>query len=234
MRYAFDQKTGLSVAALWARRYGLTEKQYSVGIDRRITDDLFGYARASITPAAEFLASRTLSVGAEWKLPHGDGQFPSSRVLVDCSAARYAPGTVQSASVGLNQDTGLRLAMLRLPRAGSSGNILEAKDAGSSIVVTPRYSITRNLNGHWTRGWQFRLAGDFSANWHWDLGYADSRESLSSTVFDFLREVRNRAVFVGWMAEFSPVFGVRVDLSHEWSPGSPARNTAHVGVITRF
>ncbi len=121
-----------------------------------------------------------------------------------------SPGTAHSLWLGFRQATGRR------------------------IDVTVKALASRNLNAHWTRGWQMRLDGDPSELWHWNLGYADSRESLSSTVYDFTRELRHRAVFGGFYRELSPRLGVRIDLTHEWSPGQAARNALHAGIVTHF
>ncbi len=210
LRYALDRKTGLALATAWADRYDLTDRQYTLGIDRRFTDNLFGYARGSVTPAADFFARRALALGGEWRVRTGTEALPPTVLLADYRASGYAPGTAHSLALGVTQYSTHRVA------------------------ITAKYLISRNLNGHWTEGWQLRLDGEPSDRWRWDLGYSDSKESLSATLIDYTRELRNRAVFAGLFREFSPVFGVRLDFSHEWSPGSPARHTLHVGLVTRF
>jgi YaiO family outer membrane protein len=210
LRYALDKKTGLAFSAQWARRFGLTDEQYSLGFDRRFGDAGSGYARASATPAADFFARRMLDLGGEWRARVGNEKLPPTVLLLDYRAAGYAPGTAHSLWLGVAQSTTRRVA------------------------VTAKYLFSRNLNHRWTRGWQARLDGEPSERWRWSLGYADSKESLSSTVFDFTRELRTRAVFGGFYREFSPAFGLRLDLAHEWSPGGPARNALHAGFVTRF
>lgn len=210
LRYALDKKTGVAFSAQWAKRFGLTDEQYSLGLDRRFTDAASGYVRASATPAADFFAKHMLDLGGEWRARAGDAQLPPTVLLLDYRAATYAPGTAHSLWLGVTQYTTRRVA------------------------VTAKYLFSRNLNDRWTQGWQARLDGEPSERWRWSLGYADSKESLSSTVFDFTRELRTRAVFGGFYREFSPALGLRLDLTREWSPGSPARNALHAGLVTRF
>ncbi|MCX6944570.1 MAG: YaiO family outer membrane beta-barrel protein [Opitutales bacterium] len=210
LRYSVDKKTGISLNAGWARRFDLVDQQYSLGIDRRVTDTLFAYARTSATPAADFFARHMLSAGGEWRVRNGTALFPPTVLLLDYRAAAYAPGTAHSLWLGVTQYT------------------------THHVSVTARGLVSRNLNQHWTRGWQLRLDGDAFVQWRWDLGYSDTKESLSSTVFDFTQELRNRSVFAGIYREFSPSLALRLDLSHEWTPGNPARNTLHVGLVTRF
>lgn len=210
LRYAFDKKTGLTLSAQRARRFGLTDEQYSLGLDRRFSDTVAGYVRASATPAADFFARHMLDLGGEWRVRPGNGKLPPTVLRLDYRAATYAPGTAHSLWLGVTPYPTHRVA------------------------VTGKYLFSRNLNNRWTRGWQVRFDGEPSERWRWNLGYADSRESLSSTVFDFTRELRTRAVFGGFYREFSPALGVRLDLTREWSPGVPARNALHAGLVTRF
>lgn len=210
LRYALDKKTGLSLGTNWARRFSMDNQQYALGIDRRFTDRANGYARATVTPGADFFARRGLAVGGDWTARKATDDLGPTLLLADYRTSVYGPGTSQGFSLGLTQYTKHRIA------------------------GTAKMGFSRNLNGHWTRGWQVRLDGDPSETWRWNLGYADSRESLSATVYDFIRELRNQAIFGGLFHEFSPALGLRVDLSHEWTPGSPARNTLHAGITTRF
>jgi YaiO family outer membrane protein len=210
LRYAVDKRTGVSLAAAWARRYHLTDEQYTLGLDRRLTDDLFGYARASVTPQADFFAQQLYAAGGEWRIHPASERLAATVLLADVRAATYAPGTAYSCWLGVTQYTKRRVA------------------------VTARYLISRNLNEHWTNGWQVRLDGEPTERWRWQVGYSDSKESLSSTIVDYVRELRNCAVFAGVYREFTPSFGVRLDLSHEWSPGTYGRNNLHVGIVTRF
>jgi YaiO family outer membrane protein len=210
LRYALDRKTGLSIGTAWAHRFGLDDQQLSAGVDRRFTDNLSGYARGTATPSADFFARRSLGAGGEWRFRRGTAQLPASVFLADYRASTYGPGTAHSLAVGLMQY------------------------ATAKVSVTAKYLLSRNLNGLWTEGWQVRLDGDPDDYWHWKVGYADSKESLSATLIDYTREVRNLAVFAGIYHEFSPAFGLRLDAAHEWTPGAPARNTLHVGLVTRF
>lgn len=210
LRYAIDRKTGLAFATAWAHRFDLTDQQYSLAVDRRFTDDLTGQARGSVTPAADFFARQTLEAGGEWRFRKGTEGLPPTVLLADGRVSRYAPGTAHSLALGLTQYSTHRVA------------------------VTAKYLLSRNLNGHWTQGWQLRLDGEPSDRWRWNLGYADSKESLSATLIDYTRELRNRAVFAGIFREFSPALGLRLDLAHEWTPGTSARNTLHAGLVTRF
>lgn len=210
LRYAADKKTGLSLGTTWARRFNMSNQQYSAGVDRRFTDRANGYARATLTPGADFFARRSLAVGGDWTARKATDELGPTVLLADVRASTYGLGTALGYSVGVTQYTKHRFA------------------------GTAKVGFSRNLNGHWTNGWQVRLDGDPSETWRWNLGYADSRESLSATIYDYIRELRNQAIFGGLFHEFSPTWGLRVDLSHEWSPGAPARNTLHAGFTTRF
>ena len=210
LRYALDSQTGLSVTSAWARRYGLVDQQYSLGLDRRVTDPLFVYARASFTPRADFFAQRGLAVGGEWRVRPGTKALPPTVLLFDYRISTYEPGTAHSIWLGVTQYT------------------------SHGVAVTAKTLLSRNLNGHWTGGWLARLDGDINPQWRWDLGYADTTESLSSTIYDFTRSLRYHSAFGGIYREFSPGFALRLDLAHEWSPGNPARHTLHVGIVTRF
>jgi len=53
-------------------------------------------------------------------------------------------------------------------------------------------------------------------------------------VIDFTRRLRTRAVFGGIYYEFSPVLGVRFDLTHEWAASLPDRNAVNASLTTRF
>lgn len=210
LRYALDKRTGLALAAAWARRFDLTDNQVGLGVDHRFDENTAGYLRAAVTPAADFLAERLWETGGEWRVrPAGAGRLATS-LLADYRAATYAPGTAHSLWLGVAQATNHR------------------------VTVTVKMLFSRNLNARWTQGWQARLDGEPDERWRWNLGYADSHESLSSTVYDFTRDLRTRAVFGGLYRELSPVLGVRLDLTHEWSPGQPARHALHAGLVTHF
>ncbi|HYC70720.1 MAG TPA: tetratricopeptide repeat protein [Opitutaceae bacterium] len=210
LRYAIDKRTGASVAVEQAERFGLTDWLYSAGVDRRFSDDFSGTALASFTPDADFLARRTLALTGAWRARRGDDRLPPTLLLAEYKAATYDPGTAHSAWLGVTQYTTHRVA------------------------VTAKTLVSRNLNDRWTGGWQLRLDGEPADHWRWHLGYADSKESLSSTVFDLIRELRTRAVFAGWFYEFSPAFAIRLDAAHEWADGLPDRNAFHAGFTTRF
>ncbi len=210
LRYALNARTGLALNLERAHRFGADDTQGTLGLDRRFNDDWSGYARLSATPHAEFFAQHMLALGAAWRARPGDEDLPATVLLADYRAATYAPGTAHSLWLGATQ---------QLPR---------------HVALTGKVLATRNLNRHTTNGWQLRLDGEPNERWRWNLGYADSSESLSSTVFDFTRDLRTRAFFGGLARDFSLVRGVRVDLTHEWAEGVPTRNAIHVGVYTRF
>ncbi|WP_415910431.1 YaiO family outer membrane beta-barrel protein [Oleiharenicola sp. Vm1] len=210
LRYALDPRTGVALNLERAHRFGADDTQWTLGLDRRFNDDWSGYVRLSATPAADFFARHMLALGGAWRARKGDERLPPTLLLADYRAATYAPGTAHSLWLGATQYLNQRVAL--------TGKVL----------------FTRNLNRHYTDGWQLRLDGDPDERWHWNLGYADSSESLSSTVFDFTRELRTRAIFGGLARDFSLVRGIRVDLTHEWAGGAPTRNAIHVGVYTRF
>jgi YaiO family outer membrane protein len=210
LRYALDKKTGIALGAEWADRFDLEDTQYTLGVDRRFSDAVSGHVRLSATPSADFLAKHMLALGAAWRVRDGDTQLPPTVLLADYRAATYGPGTAHSLWLGLTQYTTLKVA------------------------VTAKLLATRNLNERWTDGWLVQLEGEPADHWRWHAGYADTTESLSSTVFDFTVARRTRAIFAGIYYEFSPVFGLRFDLTHEWAAGSPDRNAFHVGFTTRF
>lgn len=210
LRYALDRKTGLSVGVERADRFGVLDTAYAAGADRRFTDNLSGTARFTLTPEADFLPVRALDLGGIWRVRVGDHSLPGTLLLADYRAASYGPGTVHLAWYGVTQYLPFRVA------------------------VTLKGLAARNLNARWTGAWQFRLDGEPAEKWRWHLAYADGKESLASTVFDFLAERRTRAVFGGLHYEFSPAFAVRLDLTHEWAAGLPDRNAFHAGLTTRF
>lgn len=209
-RYAVDRRTGASLGVEHARRFGFTDVQYSVGVDRRFSDDFSGLVRLSATPAADFFARRMGAVGAVWRWRKGDERLPATLLLADYRAAAYGPGTAHSAWFGATQYV------------------------TSRVAVTAKHLVTRNLNRHWTDGWQLALEGEPSDEFRWRVGYADTKESLSTTVFDLVRELRTQTWFAGVHREFTPAFGLRVDLTHERVPGGSDRTACHVGLITRF
>lgn len=210
LRYTLDRRGGVSLGYEHARRFGLTDVHYSLGADRRFTDRLSGQLRLGATPGADFLARRALSAGASWRWREADEHHGATYLLADYRAAGFGPGTVHSLWLGATQHFEKRLAL------------------------TAKVLATRNLNADFTSGWQLRLDGEPADHWRWYLGYADTYESLSSTVFDFTRELRTRAIFVGAYREFSSTLGLRLDLTHEWTVSLPSRNALHVGVVTRF
>lgn len=210
LRYAADKRTGVGLSVLYADRFGLTDEQYGLGVDHRLTDDFTGTAQLSLTPDADFLAQRALDLSATWRARRGDEHWPATLVLVDYRVAAYRPGTAHSLWVGVTQYTPHRVAL------------------------TVKALASRNLNDNWTGGWQARLDGEPADDWRWYLAYADGKESLSSSVFDFLSELRTRAVFGGIAHDFSPAFGLRLDFAHEWTIGLPDRNAFHAGFTTRF
>ncbi|MCW5547510.1 MAG: tetratricopeptide repeat protein [Opitutaceae bacterium] len=210
LRYAADRRTGLALGLEHSRRFGLTDTQITGTVDRRFSDAATGYARLSATPSADFYAEHMLAVGGTWRVRGGEGEHLPLLLLADYRAATYAPGTAHSLWLGVTQYVSGRTAL------------------------TFKGLVTRNLNRRWTDGWQIRLDREPADHWRWHLAYVDSNESLSSTVIDFTRELRTRAVFGGIYYEFSPVFGVRLDLTHEWAGGLPDRNAVNASLTTRF
>lgn len=210
LRYAIDKRTGVALSVERAHRFDLTDWQYSLGVDRRLSDAISAYARASLTPAADFFADHMLALGGTWRVRDGIEGLPPTLLLADYRTATYDPGTAHSLWLGVTQYTRFRVAL------------------------TAKGLLTRNLNGRWTDGWQVRLDGEPSDHWRWWLGYADAKESLSSTVFDFTRELRTQAVFGGVYRELSASLGLRLDLTHEWVRGGVKRNAVHAGFTTRY
>lgn len=210
LRYTLDRRTGLAGGSDHARRFGHTDTQYWLGGDRRFGDRLAAYARLHFTPGADFFARRSLAAGGTWRAREADEHWGATFLLADYRSSDFGIGTAHSLWVGVTQATGRRVA------------------------VTGKVLVTRNLNDNWTSGWQLRLDGEPSDQWRWHLGYADTEESLTSTIFDFTREWRTRAVFAGAAREFSSTLGLRLDLTHEWSEGAPDRNGVSLGVVTRF
>lgn len=208
LRYAVNKKTGISLGGEWADRFDLTDVQYSLGADRRFSDEFSGYVRLSATPSADFFAKHMFAAGAAWRVRDGDTKLPATTLLADYRAATYGPGTAHSLWLGVTQNTTHKFA------------------------VTGKWLVTRNLNAHWTDGWLVQLEGEPDDHWRWHVGYADTTESLSSTIFDFTLAQRTRALFAGFYHEFSPAFGLRLDLTHEWS--TMDRNAIHAGFTTRF
>ena len=210
LRYSVDRRTGASLAYDYARRFGLTDVQYSLGGDRRFNDRWNGSARLSFTPQADFLARRTLALAANWRMREAGENSGPIVLLADYRASDFGVGTAHSLWLGATRYFSARLAL------------------------TAKGLLSRNLNDDWTSGWQVRLDGEPTDHWRWHAGYADGYESLSSTVFDFTRQLRTRAVFVGAYREFSSTLGVRVDLTRESTTSLPARSALHVGITTRF
>ncbi|MBI2813297.1 MAG: YaiO family outer membrane beta-barrel protein [Opitutae bacterium] len=210
LRYALSKRTGVSLGAEWADRFALSDVQYTIGADRRFSDGFSAYARLSATPSADFLAEKMLAAGATWRVRDGSATLPSTLVLADYRAAAYAPGTAHSLWLGVTQHT------------------------AHHVAVTVKGLTTRNLGARWTHGWLAQLEGEPKDHWRWRFGYADTTESLASTVIDFTRARRTRAVFADVYYEFSPVFGLRLGLTHERAGGAPDRNAFHAGCTTRF
>ena len=208
LRYAIDKKTGVSLGAEWADRFKLRDIQYTLGLDRRLSDDLSGYIRFSATPAADFFAKDTIALGGEWRVREGDKELPATTLLADYRLATYGPGTAHSLWLGVTQNTTHKFS------------------------VTGKWLVSRNLNDHWTDGWLVQLDGEPDDRWRWHIGYADTTESLSSTIFDFTSAQRTRALFGGIYYEFSSSFGLRLDLTREWS--TVDRSAVHAGFTTRF
>ena len=55
---------------------------------------------------------------------------------------------------------------------------------------------------------------------------------IRSSIFDFTSAQRTRALFGGIYYEFSSSFGLRLDLTREWS--TVDRSAVHAGFTTRF
>ncbi len=210
LRYTLDRRTGVGLGYEYARRFRLTDTHYSIGADRRFTDRLSGQMRLGATPQADFLARRSLNASATWLWRPAREDRGATFLFADYRASGFAPGTAHSLWIGATQQLEHRLAL--------TGKVL----------------LTRNLNADFTSGWQMRLDGEPSDRWRWYVAYADAYESLSSSVFDFTRELRTRAVFGGIYREFSSTLGLRIDLTHEWAAGQPSRNAFHAGIVTRF
>lgn len=210
LRYALDHRTGIALGVEQAHRFARDDTQISLGADTRFTDDWSGYARLSITPEADFFARHTTAAGASWRARRGTGSLPATLLLADYRAATYSPGTAHSLGLGATQYL--------------TGH----------IALTGKVLLSRNLNARWTDGWLLRLEGEPSERWRWNLGYADSSESLSSTLFDFLGNLRTRASFGGVTWEASPTLCVRLDFTHERTSGGLQRNAIHVGFTPRF
>lgn len=210
LRYTLDRRTGVSLAVQHARRFGLTDLHYALGADRRFDDALSGQIRFGATSRADFLARHQLSAGLAWRWRAASENTGPTLLLADYRHSRFAPGSVHSLWLGLTHYLNGRLAL------------------------TAKGLVTRNLNGEETGGWQLRIDHETSDTWRWYLGYADTHESLSSTVFDFTRELRTRTWFGGVYHEFSLTRGLRLDLTHEDTATLPTRRAIHVGLVTRF
>jgi YaiO family outer membrane protein len=210
LRYALDERTGIALALERAHRFGFDDTQWTAALDRRFNDDWSAYLRLSATPHADFFAKHMTAFGAAWRVRRGDTHLLATILLADFRSATYAPGTARSLWLGATQYLNAR------------------------VSLTGKALFTRNVDGEHTTGWQLRLDGEASDRWRWNLGGADSSESLSSTVFDFTRNLRTRAVFAGVACDFSLTRGVRVDLTREWTASVPTRTAIHVGFTQRF
>lgn len=210
LRHAFDRRTGLSLGAEWADRFDREDNQYSLALDHRLNDRLWGYARLSATPDADFFARRTAAAGGEYALRLDEARRPATRLLADARFATYGDRTAQTAWLGIAQP---------LPQ---------------HLTLTVKGVTTRNLSREWTLGWLLRLDYEPHDNFRWYAGYADARESLETTIVDLTHELRTRAVFVGVYYGFTPSLGARLDLAHEWTRTTPDRNGCHAGLVTRF
>lgn len=210
LRLTVTRRTGVSAGFEHSSRFGLVDTRFSVGADHRFSDDLDGDVRLGVTPDMDFLARRMLAVNASLRARRGTPEWPATFLLPGFRMSEYGLGTAQTVSLGVRQYINNRLS------------------------VTPRYNLTRSLNGSWHSGWQIRLDGEPSDTRRWWVGYADGRESLSPTLYDFTSALRTRTVFAGTQREFTPTIGMRVDLTREWSSGPADRTAIHVGIITRF
>ncbi|MBA4138678.1 MAG: hypothetical protein C0518_15340 [Opitutus sp.] len=210
LRYTLDRRTGLSLGYERARRFNFTDEQYSVGADRRFTDRFNASARLSATPSADFFARRSLALGGVWRARNASEQWGTTLLLADYRAADFGVGTAHSLWLGGTQYVSAR------------------------VGLTLKGLLTRNLNDDWTSGWQVRLDAEPNDHWRWSIGYADASESLSSTIFDFTRDLRTRTLFGSVYRAFSATLGMRLDLTREWTENLPERSALHVGVTTRF
>lgn len=210
LRYTVDRRTGVSLGYERARRFNFTDAQYSLGADRRFTDRLSGSGRVSATPGADFLARRSLALSAVWRARAATERWGTTLLLADYRLADFDLGQAHSVWLGGTQYV------------------------TSRVSVTLKGLLTRNLNDDLTTGWQLRVDGEPSDTWRWSVGYADAHESLSSTVFDFTRDLRTRTLFASGYRAFSSTLGLRLDLTREWTESAPARHALHAGVTTRF
>lgn len=210
LRYTIDRRTGLGGTYEQARRFGFTDVQYGLALDRRFTDRFLGTVRLTATPRADFFARRALALGGVWRLREATANSGATLLLADYRGADFGVGQAHSLWLGVTQHFENRLS------------------------ITAKGLLSRNLNDASTGGWQLRLDGEPDDRWRWYLGYADTSESLSSTVFDFTRELRTRTVFGGVSREFSSTFALRLDLTHEQTATLPERFALHAGVTTRF
>lgn len=210
LRYSLDRRTGIALSTEHARRFGLTDIQYGFAADRRFTDRLNAAIRLTATPSADFFARRALAASATTRLREATEHSGATWLAADYRAADFGIGTAHSLWLGVTQHFENRLAL------------------------TAKALLSRNLNDESTSGWQLRLDGEPTDHWRWYLGYADTYESLSSTVFDLSRELRTRTVFGGVHRQFSPVLGLRLDVAHERTATLPERLVLHAGITTRF
>lgn len=209
-RLALDRRTGVALGLERARRFGFVDTQVSLGADRRFNDNLNAYLRLSATPGADFFAKHMQAAGVVWRARRATPAWPQTFLTGDYRAATYGPGTAHSLWLGMTQHL------------------------TSRVAVTVRGLATRNLNRRWTHGAQIRLEGEPSDTWRWQVGFADTTESLSPTLFNLTRELRTRAGFAGVARELSARWAVRLDVVQERVESVPTRRSFHVGLTTRY
>jgi YaiO family outer membrane protein len=210
LRRALGPRSGVGAQAEWAERYGARDTQYFLTVDHRFSDAWAATLRLGATPDAAFLARRQLDAGVVWQFREGSPRWPTTELLVDARVADYGPATARSAWIGIAQ---------RLPQR---------------LILTAKGLVSRNLNGRSTGGWQIRLAGEPRESWRWFVGYADSEESFTPSLFELSRDLRTRALFGGVQHDLNPLQSIRADALIERVESGATRRGIHVGFTQRF
>lgn len=201
---SFHPRTTARIRLRRATRPGLEEFQIEARLDRRLRPDLGVYALVAATPGAEFLARRSLGIGA----------------TLDLAPERAAP-------VALTAGLDLRRDWFEDADVTTLAPRLRVALAGDRFGLGARWIHTNDGGGTTADGWVATFDGRAGARLLWRLGYADAPELDDGLLF------ATRTISAGLSFEATADLTLRADLVHERRDAFE-RTTLGLGAALRF
>lgn len=210
LNHRFDRCWSGHLRSETSERFDLLDENIELGADARFTEWLSAYVTGAGTPDADFLPEWKGTTGGAWRFHHGQGVIPVSLLTFEFRHSAYREGDAQLFA------TGLQPYLV------------------SRFWLTGQWLRTINLGGQITDGWLARA--DWAIDDHWTVygGVAETKESLSPTVFDLGRSIPTHAAFGGVICEIGPAWSVRADFTQEEIDNSTIRRAVHLGCSVRF